>query len=73
MNITLSEVFRIQQICDNLGSIVKIAEEGRKKELEDFEVIKCINIIENCGEEFYMISENIMDRHLSEESENVRA
>ena len=61
---TYSEIFRIQQIVDNLSTLIKIAEEGRKRELEGYEVQKCKNLVENSAEQFYMISEDIIDRQL---------
>lgn len=69
MKLTHSEIFRIQQINDNLQTIIKIAEEGRRRELERFEVEKCMTIIENCGAEFYMIIQDMKDRRLSQEYE----
>lgn len=68
--LTYSEIFRIQKIVDNLETLVKIAEEGRKRELERFEKVKVQNILENCTVEFYMIAQDIRDKQLSEGVEN---
>jgi hypothetical protein len=63
--LTYSEIFRVQKIVDSLETLVKIAEEGRKRELERFEKEKVQNILENCTVEFYMIAQDIRDRDLS--------
>ena len=62
MNITASEIYRMQRIIDNLQNIITISDKGLRSNFHPDDYKSINNLLENTTLEFYLINESINER-----------
>ena len=62
MIIKSSEIYRMQKIVDNLQTMITLIDEGLREKFTELEKIKIENLLDNTTAEFYLITEQIIER-----------
>ena len=63
MNITTSEIYRLQKVLDFIKTIIIIADKAQRENFNSIENVKITNLLENTTAEIYLINQQILERN----------